>query len=614
MKKFVSVILCLTLLAASALAFSGCTGAKELNYNVVLITDGGTVKDGAYNESAWKGLSEYAEGAGLTYRYYQPVLEDGKLNNDTVLSYIDLAVQSGAQFVVMPTSAFEVAAYEGAQKYSDVKFILVDGTPHTADSEEAVSADNLMCVTFDELQSGFLAGYNAVVAGNTKLGYFGEYYSDASKRYGAGFVQGAAYAADQLGIPATMKYADYDSPVLDYDYSFTITANYAKIEDIDEKVFKINVVNGIGSGTYTEGSNVTLIADPAPEGKVFDRWETKSDTDGVKDSKVNLSTKSKTTTNLLVEKCDATITAVYKDAADAIFPLIIMNNTNTEPYSTQYLAVGDYEINAPAAESGMAFDHWEIAEEGGHPELVLDDVNSKNTWVHTGKEPLTLVPVYVKSTIPTFDVTVVTGEGGNGESTGSGSYVTGDTVSVSAAVPQDGYIFTHWSNEDTYGYGSGISMANEYYPNTSFTMVNRYQSVVETMYDEGVSIIYAGGNDECNVVSDATWNYNYLKEAIGAENWQSGWNHYYSTTIKDYGTAIKICLEGFAGGTTIVGDCSNNCISMTYVADDNTESYNAVYEALGKGEITPAAVADGEDVTAVLNSNCLTLDYWIVEE
>lgn len=29
------------------------------------------------------------------------------------------------------------------------------------------------------------------------------------------------------------------------------------------------------------------------------------------------------------------------------------------------------------------------------------------------------------------------------------------------------------------------------------------------MYDEGVSVIYAGGNDECNAVSDATWNYSY---------------------------------------------------------------------------------------------------------
>ena len=150
MKKFISIFLCVTLLAASALAFSGCTGAKELNYSVVLITDGGTVNDGAYNESAWKGVSEYAEEAGLTYRYYQPVLEDDKLNNDTVLSYIDLAVQSGAQYIVMPTSALEVAAYEGAQKHNDVKFILVDGMPHTAESDEAVRADNLMCVTFEE--------------------------------------------------------------------------------------------------------------------------------------------------------------------------------------------------------------------------------------------------------------------------------------------------------------------------------------------------------------------------------------------------------------------------------------------------------------------------------
>lgn len=610
MKKAISIILCAVLIAVSAFAFSGCTPAEELSYDVVLITNGDTVTDGSYNQSAWSGVTAFAEEAGLSSRYYQPVTTDGEVSLESALSYIDLAVSSGAKYIVLPTAAFEVVAYEAAVKYSDVSFLLLDGTPKTQEGEAATAA-NLMSVTFNELQSGFLAGYNAVISGHQKLGYFGA-DTDESRNYGAGYIQGAAYAADKFGIPVVMDYADFDAEALDYDYSFTITANYKKIEDVKEKTFKINVVNGIGSGVYTEGSNVTLIADPAPEGKVFDKWETKSDTEGVKDKKVNLSTKTKTTTNLLVEKCDATITAVYKDAEADTYPVIVMNADNTEAYSTQYIASGaSCEVIAPSAAFGMVFDHWDIdvTDEG-----VIDDLNSKDTWVHMGDKAITLVPVYAQSTVPTFNVTVVTGEGGDGESTGSGAYVTGDKVSLSAALPKDGYIFYNWSNVDNYGYGAGISMENEYYPETSFNMVNRYQSVIETMYDEGVTVIYAGGNPQGDIISGATWNYSYNVYGIGSELAQSSWHNYFTSSVKDFAAAVKYCFNDFKGGTQLVGDCSNGCIGMSFVADHNNERYNEAWFALENGAVALKTVKAGEDVSTVLNSKCLTLDYWVVEE
>ena len=614
MKKAISILLCAVLLAVSAFAFSGCTPAEKLSYDVVLITNGDTVTDKSYNQSAWNGVTAFAEEAGLSCRYYQPVLDRGELSIESALSYIDLAVNSGAKYIVLPTAAFEVIAFEAAVKYADVSFLLLDGTPKTQDGDVATAA-NLMSVTFNELQSGFLAGYNAVISGHQKLGYFGA-DNDVSRNYGAGYIQGAAYAADKFGIPVVMDYADFDSPALDYDYSFTITANYKKIEDVKEKTFKINVVNGIGSGVYTEGSNVTLIADPAPEGKVFDKWEAKSDTEGVRDSKVNLSTKTKTTTNLLVEKCDATITAVYKDADDTTWPVVVMNADNTEAYSTQYLAPGRCEIIAPVAPAGMVFDHWESAINPDYDlTLIMDDVNAKDTWIEVGKGGETVLPVYVESTVPTFNVTVVTGEGGDGESGGSGAYVSGDKVKLSAALPKDGYIFYNWSNVDNYGYGVGVSMDNEYYPETSFNMVNRYQSVVETMYDEGVSMIYAGGNDaEGTIVADAIWNYSFAVNAIGSEVWQSGWHNYYSSSVKDFAAAVKYCLNDFKGGTQIVGDCANGCIAMSFVAEDNAESYNEAYGALADGTVTLKSVKAGADVSAVLKSKCLTLDYWVVEK
>lgn len=613
MKKFVSIFMCFILIVVATLGFAGCSGNKtQLKYDVVMITDGGTVDDGSYNESAWNGVKEYAENAGVTYRYFQPTVEENEtITVENAQKYIDLAVNSGAEFIVLPTDVFETAVFETASNYPQTKFILVDGMPHPEGESINAVMENVMCVSFDALQSGFLAGYNAVIAGNTNLGYLGSVKSKTSSSYGAGFVQGAAYAADQTGVPVTLDYADYDSALLDFDYSFTVTANYIKVEDAKEACRKVTVVNGKGSGVYTEGSNVKITADPAPEGKVFDRWECVSNTDGIKDKKVNLSTKTKTETNLLIEKCDCTITAVYKDAESTTYPVVV-NDVNGDAYSTQYIVTGDSAcVKAPIAEDGMKFDHWEV---NTSAEGVIDDVNSSETWVHMtdGLTNITLTPVFVVSDKPTVNVTVLTGEGGEGESGGSGCYVTGDTVELSAAVPKDGYIFSSWSNADSNGYGTDISLDNEFYPYTSFEMVNRVQAIAEEMYDKGDSIIFAGGNDEYAVVSEATWQYSFDRYAIGAENFQANWDHYYSTVIKDYGSAVKACLENFVGGYTYTGDCSNNGISMTYVADENTDAYNAVYDALANKTIVPYGVAPGADVRLSYVSNCLTLNYWIV--
>lgn len=622
MKKKLSVVLSLVMVITCIFAFTGCTNsAEDLKYDIVMITDGGTVNDSSYNQSAWTGVEQaveeankdVAEGEEITCRYYQPKVEEGEtLSTETAIQYIDLAVQKGAEYIVLPTDVFEVAVYETSREYSDVNFILIDGVPHPEGSDIDAYIENVMCISFDTLQSGFLAGYNAVISGNTKLGYFGSVNSDTSSSYGAGYVQGAAYAADQLGIPVTLDYADYDSPLLDYDYSFTVTAVYDKIENIDKDCFVVKVENGTGSGTYKEGENVTVTANPAPEGKVFDHWEFKSDTEGVKDKKVNLSTTKEPVTNLLVEKCSCTITAVYADAETTTYPVTVMQADGETVYSTQYVtAENSCEVKAPVAEEGMVFSHWEIStqEEG-----AIDDINAKDTWVHVTEttQGITLVPVYEVSKTPTFSVTVVTGEGGNGESYGAGNYVTGDTVELSAAVPQEGYIFSHWSNADSDGYSTGITMENEFYPYTTFTMVNRYQAVVEKMYDSGVSIVYAGGNDQCNAVSDATWNYNYQKLAIGAENWQASWDNYYSTTIKDYGVAVKACLENFQGGYVYTGNCSNEAIYMNNVDEEVKASYDEVYSALANGSIKITGVAPGADVRQALSSNCLTLNYWIV--
>lgn len=616
MKKAVSIILCLVLVVSTVFAAAGCSKQSEIKNDIVLITNGGDIKDGGYNQSAWEGVSSYADENGLTQSYYQPILdENGELTVENIEKYVDLSVQKGAQYIIFPGEEFAVAAYEIAPLYPDVKFVLIDAIPHSAGDSTDRFISNVMCVSFDTLQSGFLAGYLAVANGNTELGYFGEKSSKNSANYGAGFAQGAAYAADSMGIPVTLDWADYDSPLRDYDYGFTVTACYDKIEDVkDEEIFTVNVVNGTGSGTYTKGSNVTITADPAPAGKVFDKWEFKSDTDGVKDKKVNISSKTKSSMNLLVEKCDCTLTAVYKDIEGDYYSVKTMSADGSTVELEQSVSANDEcYITAPVAPENMVFDRWECSVKD-----AVEDVNSASAKINEVTSDITVTPVYKFSDVPTFNITVETGEGGDGVSTGSGSYVAGDVVTVAAAVPKDGYMFSHWENVGADGQSTGIAMENEYYWNTTFEMVDLYSAVCESMYDHGATMIFAGGNSKADSAYTAKWNFDFDLGVISAgENNKDS----YSTIVNNYGEAVKDCLADFKGGTVISANCATDGIYATFVSDDEKvqKNYEAIYKALADGEIKPVLAEGGagydfcKAFTENNMSDCLTLNGWFIE-
>lgn len=612
MKKFICILMSFILISS---VFVGCVKQEDLKSDIVLITNGNTVNDNGHNQSTWDGINAFAQNNAMTCTYYQPVLEDNKITTENIEKYVELAVDNDAQFVVLPGADFAVCTYEIAPLYPDIKFILLDAIPHSADDKIDRFISNVMCVTFDALQSGYLAGYTAVASGNTKLGYFGETGSKDSANYGAGFVQGAAYAADSMGIPVTVDWAEYDSVFSSYNCDFTITACYEPIEEQKEKTFVVNVVNGIGSGTYTEGSNITITADPAPEGQEFDKWVVQSDTDGVKDKKVNISSKSKSSMNLLVEKCDCTITATYKDIEGESNTITVMENDGTTIKETFSVASGsETQVTAPVAEKNMIFDHWECEKD-----IDVSSLNDKTMTIKNVSSDIVLVPVFKQADTPTFNVTVVTGEGGDGESYGDGSYVTGDVVNVSAAVPADGYMFSHWQSVDANGNSANLSMENEYYWNTSFEMVDRYASICETMFNNGVTTIFTGGNSKADSAFTAKGNYDYDLNVItaGANN-----SNDYFTMVKSYEEAVQDALEDFKGGSLIVADCKSDGIYSTFgwLEDklDMNDEYEKIYSNLAEGKIrlVHAQSGQGNVFYQYFNdeklSKCLTLNGWFI--
>ena len=614
MRKAVSILLAISLSLCSVFIFSGCAKNVSGDYKLVFITDGAPINDNGVNQSTWNGVSSYAEENGISCRYYQPGLTDGELTKETAANYIDLAVKNGAQTVVLSGEAFSVSAFEIAPTYKDVNFVLVDAVPHSEDDDAMRMQNNVMIVSFNKLEAGFLAGYSAVADGYTKLGYLGSFYSQDSSDYGAGFSQGAAYAADSLGIPVYLDYAQYDNPFINYDYSFTIEPQYIPVEEANEQTFKVTVVDGVGTGVYTDGENVTITANPAPEGKIFDHWEVKSDTEGVKDKKVNISHKNRASMNLLVGDCDCTITAVWADA-DTV-PVTVTESDGVTPHETINAPVNSSVwVSAPAAQPGFVFDHWETASED-----AVEDLNGKGTNVKVEDSAVTLKPVYTISENPTFDITVKNG-------TGTGSYVTDDEVNLVADPPEEGMMFYKWNNVDSQGLSTGIAMDNEYCYHTSFKMVDRYASVAEKMYDDGTQVIFGGGNPLSDSIFTATWEFDYPVYAFGSGIDEGSKGNCLASVVTDFGAAVKLALEDYKGGAIFTGNCENNCLYVTGKSLDETytdkkgnevenpeynEGYAAVYEAIAKKEIKPINVQVGADFRKAINSKCLTVNYWVL--
>ena len=169
-------------------------------YQVAFITDVGQLKDKSFNQGTYDGVKLYAANNGKSYKYYQPANGDQATDDDRI-DAMKLACENGAEIVVaagfMQAAALEVAA----KAYPDVKFVFIDGWP--------LGLDNVAAIAFKEEQSGYLAGYAAVMEGYTKLGFCGGGggTNPACQRFGYGFAQGADAAAAKLGVQIEMNYS-----------------------------------------------------------------------------------------------------------------------------------------------------------------------------------------------------------------------------------------------------------------------------------------------------------------------------------------------------------------------------------------------------------------------
>ncbi len=213
MKKLIALLLaCFMLvgmLAACGSANEGVTNAdsiademtsKDGKYQVAFITDVGQLKDKSFNQGTYDGVKLYAAANGKSYKYYQPANGDAATDEDRI-NAMKLACENGAEVVVAAGFMQEGALKAAAEAYPNVHFVFIDGYP--------IGFDNVAGISFQEEQSGYLAGYATVMEGYTKLGFMGGGggTNPACQRFGYGFAQGAEAAAAKKGVKVDLNYS-----------------------------------------------------------------------------------------------------------------------------------------------------------------------------------------------------------------------------------------------------------------------------------------------------------------------------------------------------------------------------------------------------------------------
>ena len=214
MKKLLALLLAIAMIAC---LFVGCGGPDDTDltdpdkiademtssdgkYQVAFITDVGALKDKSFNQGTYDGVKLYASANNKSYKYYQPANGDSATDEDRIAAF-ELACQNGAEIVVAAGFLQEAALKAAAEKYPNVHFVFIDGYP--------IGFDNVAPISFQEEQSGYLAGYATVMEGYTKLGFMGGGggTNPACQRFGYGFAQGAEAAAAVKGVKVELKYS-----------------------------------------------------------------------------------------------------------------------------------------------------------------------------------------------------------------------------------------------------------------------------------------------------------------------------------------------------------------------------------------------------------------------
>ena len=197
MKKLLAIAMAFAMM----MCFASCGSQNDENSEAenetaevaLIISDG--IDDGGYNQATWGAIESFCSEKDISCGYYD--VEGTDVEN--VKKTVDEAIANKGKLLIFAGSRFEKVVYSLQEEYEDNYFYLIDGVPNDGNNNYK-QTDNSIGVLFAEEEAGYLAGYAAIMDGYRNLGFMGGEDLPSVKRYGYGFIQGAAAAAAENGI------------------------------------------------------------------------------------------------------------------------------------------------------------------------------------------------------------------------------------------------------------------------------------------------------------------------------------------------------------------------------------------------------------------------------
>lgn len=176
---------------------------EKVELKVGMVTDAGTIDDKSFNEGTWKGIVQAEKELGIDKNYLKP----SGTTEAEYMKEIQNLYDTGYKFIVTPGYKFETAIFKSQDKYTDAKFVIIDGSPNNGEQGAKPEVkDNTIAIFFAEEQSGFLAGIAAAVElKEGQFGFIGGMQIPAVQKFNWGFQQAIKYANENLGTKIELK-------------------------------------------------------------------------------------------------------------------------------------------------------------------------------------------------------------------------------------------------------------------------------------------------------------------------------------------------------------------------------------------------------------------------
>lgn len=238
-KKIASVIAATLMLGTVLVGCgNGNSGSEKVKHTAALVTDGGSIDDKSFNQSAWEGLEAWGKENKLEkgvngYNYAQSNSDADFTPNINKLIKAKYSTIFGIGYKLAP------AIKKTAKQNPKTNFVIID---------DVVSGKNVASVTFKSEQSSFLAGVAAAETTKTnKVGFLGGVKSDVITTFEKGFIQGVHAVNPKITVD--VKYAGSFTKA-DLGQSMA-TAMYNNGEDV---IF--HAAGGTGAGAFTAAKNL----------------------------------------------------------------------------------------------------------------------------------------------------------------------------------------------------------------------------------------------------------------------------------------------------------------------------------------------------------------------